>query len=78
MKITLFGVCLIGLSGCVSQDTMLRNNAGQFTHCAGWGFGIIGVPVALAEHDNCMKKARAAGFVEASNPLPAAAEPAAK
>lgn len=55
---------LILLSGCVSQSTMLRNDKGQTVQCKGWGFGVIGAPIALAEHADCMKKAHAAGYSE--------------
>jgi hypothetical protein len=59
------GLILVSLVGCVSQSTMLQNSQGQQVKCAGWGFGVIGVPVALATHADCMKKAHAAGYSEA-------------
>lgn len=69
MKISVIAVCLL-LCGCVSQKTMLANPAGQVTHCDGWGFGLIGVPIALATHADCIKKAHAAGYSEAPTAVP--------
>ncbi len=63
MKIAI-GLILVFLTGCVSESTMLQNAQGQQLKCSGWGFGVIGVPVALAEHADCMKKAHAAGYTE--------------
>jgi hypothetical protein len=64
MKIAVIAICL-ALCGCVSQKTLLANPSGQVLHCDGWGFGLIGVPVALASHADCMKKAHEAGYSEA-------------
>jgi len=50
------------LAGCVSEKTTLRNERGQVVQCNQWGFGIVGVPVAVAEHADCVKKAKAAGY----------------
>jgi hypothetical protein len=63
MKIAIFAVAVL-LTGCVSEKTALTNSAGQSTRCDAWGFGIIGVPVAMASHADCMKKAQAAGYSE--------------
>lgn len=63
MKIAIAALACL-LSGCVSEKTMLTNSAGQIVHCDGWGFGLIGVPVALATHADCMKKAHDAGYSE--------------
>lgn len=60
----IIGLSLVLLTGCVSQSTMLQNDKGQQIKCAGWGFGLLGAPIALAEHADCMKKAHAAGFSE--------------
>lgn len=57
-------LCLL-LSGCVSETSVLRNQAGQTVDCSQWGFGLIGAPVAMAAHSDCMKKAQAAGYSEA-------------
>jgi hypothetical protein len=63
MKIAVIAaLCL--LSGCVSQKTMLTNSSGKVIHCDAWGFGIIGVPIALASHSDCMQKAHDAGYSE--------------
>lgn len=63
MKIAAIAACVL-LCGCVSEKTMLTNTQGQIVHCDGWGFGLIGVPIALATHANCMKKAHEAGYSE--------------
>lgn len=57
------------LTGCVAQDTVLRNDQGQSVKCADMGLGLIGAPAALIMHADCMKKAHAAGYSE--NPTPA-------
>lgn len=58
-------IAALALAGCVSQDTSLANRDGQVVHCKDWGFGVIGAPVAMATHADCMKKAHAAGYSEA-------------
>jgi hypothetical protein len=58
------GLALTLLSGCVSEKAVLTNNAGQAVHCDHWGFGIIGAPVAMAQHSDCVKKAQEAGYSE--------------
>lgn len=63
MKTAIF-MLLLMLSGCVSESTMLTNKDGKVFQCAGWGFGVIGAPVAMAQHADCMKKAHAAGYSE--------------
>lgn len=75
MKVTI-GLCLIFLSACVSQNTVLMNERGQAVACKNWGFGVIGAPLAYAEHKACVKNANAAGYiipseVPASKPTPA-------
>ena len=61
---TKIGVALsfLMLTGCVSEKTTLRNERGQVVQCNQWGFGVIGAPVAIAEHADCVKKAKAAGY----------------
>lgn len=77
MKTAIAMVLALALTGCVSERTMLTNKDGQVVHCDGWGFGVIGAPVAMAQHADCMKKAHAAGYSEAPPPAaPAAAAPA--
>ena len=68
MKFAL-GLCLIFLTACVSQNTVLMNERGQTVHCQNWGVGIIGAPLAYAEHQDCVKKAKEAGYTE-PGPLP--------
>ena len=70
MKRIAIGLILVSLTGCVSESTMLQNPQGQQLKCSGWGFGVIGVPVALAEHADCMKKAHAAGYSETPTQAP--------
>lgn len=76
MKIIFLVLTAAALCGCVSESTMLKNQAtGQTTKCEAWGLGIIGVPVALASHADCMKKAHAAGFSEFPGATPALQKP---
>ncbi len=82
MRIAICAAAML-LSGCVSYGgTMLRNSDGKVMTCSGnWGFGLIGAPVAMAEHSDCIKKANAAGYYEVGTPIPTAVKtdvPAAK
>lgn len=52
----------LGLSACVSQKATLVNARGETARCNQWGFGLVGVPVALAQHEKCLKDAKAAGY----------------
>lgn len=52
------------LGGCVSESTVLRNPEGKTYNCDAWGFGVIGAPVAMAQHSDCVNKAHAAGYTE--------------
>lgn len=61
----------LALAACVSQKTQLRNAEGKTVVCDNWGFGFIGAPVAMAQHADCMKKAKAAGYSEAPQSPPA-------
>lgn len=70
LKIATFAI-VASLSGCVSEKATLTNTTGQQVHCDAWGFGLIGAPVAMASHADCMKKAHAAGYSE--NPVTTAA-----
>lgn len=55
---------VLGLSACVSEKATLTNSEGNVVHCDNWGFGLIGTPVAMVGHANCMKDAHAAGYSE--------------
>jgi hypothetical protein len=61
-------IVMLGLSGvlsaCVSEKAALTNRDGNVVHCDNWGFGIIGTPVALIGHHNCVARAKAAGYSE--------------
>jgi len=74
MKIAIFAAIgsVVMLCGCVSEKTALTNAQGQQVRCDAWGFGVIGAPVAMASHADCMKKAHAAGYSE----FPVAQQPA--
>lgn len=63
MKPAIFAVSLL-LCGCVSQKATLTNSSGQTLQCNHWGFGFIGAPLSLAQHSDCLKKAREAGYSE--------------
>jgi ABC-type Fe3+ transport system substrate-binding protein len=58
----LAAVLVLSLSACVSEKTTLRNESGQIVRCDNWGFGVIGAPVAIVSHADCVKKAKAAGY----------------
>lgn len=63
MKLFL-ALLVVGLCGCVSQSAILVNSEGKAVKCNNWGFGIIGVPVAMSEQSKCIKKANADGYTE--------------
>jgi uncharacterized protein YceK len=52
------------LSGCTSYNTALRNSDGAITRCDQSGFGLIGGSIASSQHNDCIKNAHDAGFVE--------------
>lgn len=52
----------MGLSGCVSQSTLLVNAEGKAVSCNNQGWGWIGAPVAMHQHSACVKRAQAAGY----------------
>ena len=64
IKLTCCFAVSLFLSGCVSESTVLRNSDGKTFNCNAWGFGVIGAPVAMAEHSDCINKAHAAGYTE--------------
>lgn len=82
-KIAVIAVISVTTAGCVTNGAvMLRNTQGSTITCQGnWGFGIVGAPVAMAQHSNCIKKAHEAGYYEIGQPIPPApqkADPAPK
>lgn len=62
MKRVVAALAALGLSACVSQSSTLVNDKGEVMHCDNFGFGLIGMPIAMAQHDDCLKKAKAAGY----------------
>lgn len=65
MKKTICLILSVGLLGCVSQSKILMNAHGQTTYCTHKGWGWLGAPMALAEHEKCVKAAKAAGYSDA-------------
>jgi len=63
MKIAI-GLCLIFLSACVSQSAVLVNPQGKSIVCRNSGWGWIGAPVAMSNQSECIKKAKAAGYMD--------------
>ena len=57
------GLC-VALAACVSDHTALQNDKGQVVNCNAMGF-MLGAVIAAAMHDDCIKKAGAAGFHQA-------------
>jgi hypothetical protein len=59
-------ISLLLLSGCVSLNTPMVNPRTYDTlPCHAWGFGWLGVPVALVSHSNCVSDLKKAGYVPA-------------
>jgi hypothetical protein len=50
------------LSGCATPSTKLQNASGQVVDCSASGWGLVGTPLALASHSDCVDRMQAAGF----------------
>ena len=61
MKWALLPIVLLA-SGCVAPSETLVNSAGQTMRCSSFGFGVIGVPIALGTYAHCLERAREAGY----------------
>lgn len=64
-KSVVIGVSLAAVlvvSGCATPSTTMQNASGQTTTCASSGWGVIGTPLALASHAECVEKMQASGF----------------
>lgn len=56
--------CLL-LGACASVQTAMENpQTHQRQDCSAWGFGVIGVPIALLSHYECVRNLKKAGYVE--------------
>jgi hypothetical protein len=68
---------IMGLTGCVSETTVLHSPDGKYTGvCSGAGFGIIRGTMAMSEINNCKDAYRRAGYLEGPAPLGAQPAPA--
>ena len=59
---------LLLLAGCVSQSKVLVNDAGKPYECTHSGWGWIGAPMAAHQQSECVKKAKAAGYHDPTEP----------
>ena len=64
MKNSIVIALCLALSSCMSYNIQLRNTEGRIYTCKGYGFGLIGVPIAYADKDECITGAEAKGFVK--------------
>lgn len=68
------------VTGCATPSTTLQNASGQTVTCASSGWGVLGTPLALASHAECVEKMQASGFraVDSRVAAPKPSEDAAK
>lgn len=57
-------LCVLLLSGCVTEKAVLVNSDGKVVRCEHSGWGWVGAPVAMHEQTKCVKAAKEAGYVE--------------
>lgn len=50
------------LSACATPSTKLQNASGQVVDCSASGWGLVGTPLALASHSDCVDRMQAAGY----------------
>jgi hypothetical protein len=63
----LLGVISMSLTGCVTEKTVLTNDQGQTKTCETKGrIGIVSGVILHERHKNCIDKAKAEGYKEAS------------
>lgn len=60
-NLIVIALCL-ALSSCMSYDVRFKNADGKTYFCKGDGWGLVGVPVAFANKDDCIARAEANGF----------------
>lgn len=62
-RVIAVAVMALVISGCVSISTPVKNKETQETRkCETWGFGWLGVPVALISYQECITEMEKAGF----------------
>lgn len=62
-KIFLFCLTVFILSGCVSKYAVLENTqTGERKFCKSEGWGWLGAPVALSQHQECINKLKEKGY----------------
>ena len=65
--IGLLGILAIGLSGCITDKTVLTNDQGETRTCETKGrIGIVSGVVLHERHQSCVDKAKAEGYREAA------------
>lgn len=62
MKILISIALALILSGCMTYDVALKNKSGEIYTCKGYGFGVIGTPVAYANKADCIERAEQKGY----------------
>ena len=55
------------ISGCAQRSTLMKNADGKLIECASVGYGWLGAPVAIIDHNRCVEKAKENGFVSLAN-----------
>jgi hypothetical protein len=69
--ISLVGVGLLCLAGCVTERAVLTNDQGQTTVCETKGrIGIVSGVILHERHKACLDKAKAQGYTETKTAAP--------
>jgi len=69
--ISLVGVGLLCLAGCVTEKTVLTNNQGQTTVCETKGrIGVVSGAILHERHKACVDKAKAQGYTKTTTAAP--------
>jgi hypothetical protein len=75
--VVIVALMALSLAGCAVMNKWYAQTGsdGQIARCYNWGWGWLGTPLAIAEHQNCRSKLEKLGFVPISeSDLKAAAQ----
>jgi hypothetical protein len=63
-KVVLVGIVVAMVSGCAAFNQNYKHkDTGQKSNCFSWGFGWLGVPIAIATYFDCKREHEKAGYV---------------
>jgi hypothetical protein len=71
IKLIRIAICLITstlIAGCVSRYALLENpDTRQQQYCTNKGWGWIGAPMAISDHNECLEKLEKQGYKKISD-----------